>query len=866
MASIADVFFSAYLEDKGLQADAMKAGDTAGQTLGQRMSGGIGTAMRAGLGVVGAAAGIATKGLLELENVTADFRAETGATAEEAEKAGKAINEMAGRNLQPMAEIGDALAKVHTDLGQTGEAAEETAEDFLHFARVTGQDAASEVAAFDDILDAWGLTAEDSQEIMDKLIVSHQEYGGSITENEAALAAMAPALKALNADVDDGIGLLNLFAASGLDASAAQAALKKAVAGLEPGQGLDDLIAQISSIEDPTLRAQEAMEIFGARGGTGLANALQPGIDSLDDFQIATEDATGATEEAQQALDGTFSNRVKLAIKGVTSQIIEFGSSFGPAVTGLASLASLGGALGFGKIGGKLAGGIIAGLATAKVAMLGFFQDISLGRSTGLAGAVNRAGASLGRLFGIAFSAVGKLASLIGASLLALPGAEAIKNAAVAAGARVGTTMGISSGSAYGAAFLAALIPGLAVIGVEINRVIEGVNRTADEVTHDVEEMQRDFGDFKIGPINVTELLTFGEEVDDTAAAAGQALDQTAADFAAFPERVGDAFAAGAPAVEAGAEAGILEPVDAALVEMIASAAQGGIDAVQALSTGIRAGWDDAQGAWESLKTAMEHPISRMKRIAKLEGRLSSKTLADALKSNDPLVREAAEDLVATTEAELAKLYGIGRDKGDRGGEGFADGLFRTRGEAKDAAQAVARAAAGVLEGLNLRDEGADAGGEFASGLRSTIRQVAAVAAALAAVVAQYLEFGSPTELGPFSKKGGPAGWARIGADDWVGGWDVDPTAALARLAASARNALAAPLAGAMLPIGASVAATGVAGGDIGGLTVNGGIHLHGIGSDVSPQRARDFGQQVLDEVAGGFRRQAARLPTGTRA
>lgn len=905
MASIADVFFSAYLEDKGLQLDAVKAGDKAGQTLGQRMSGGIGTAMRAGLGVVGAAAGFATKGILELENVTADFRAETGATADEARAAGEAINEMAGRNLQPMAEIGDALAKVHTDLGQTGEAAEATAENFLHFARVTGQDAASEVAAFDDILDAWGLTAEDSQEIMDKLIVSHQEYGGSISENEAALAGMAPALKALNADVDDGIGLLNLFAASGLDASAAQAALKKAVAELEPGQGLDDLISEISSIEDPTLRAQRAMEIFGARGGAGLANALQPGIDSLDDFQISTEEATGATEEARDALDNTFSNRVQLAIKGITSQMIEFGSSFGPVLTGLASLTSLGGALGFGKLGGKLGGAISA-----------FFQDISLGKRTGLAGAINRAGTFVGRTFSLAVTTATKIAdaivglfnrllgsnavkgaaakaggaiaavfsgalvianklgSALSSALNALPGVSAVQSAALASGGKVGTTMGKAAGLAFKAGF----VVGLAAIADDINNAIQDATKDVDLLGS--VGIETDFNPEAVGwPLGPAQSEwsdwffnqlpeSMRQGAKDAFGIIPREASTAMADLENFPGKLTDDLATGlsdgAPEVEEGAEI-MFDGLAEAALQAVADARQAGRDAVGAYASALRGGWDSVFSAWDSLKDAMKDPLSRAKRIAQLEGILASKRLAKGLRSNDPLIRADAEALVVTIEDELALLKEGAEDRGKKGGKGFADGLVKTRDDAKAAARLVANAAAGVLEGLNLRDEGADAGGEFAKGLQSTINTVARVASALASVVAQYLEFGSPTELGPFSKKGGPAGWARIGADDWVQGWNVDPSSTLRRLAESARNALAAPLAGAALPIAASVGATGVGGG-IGGLTINGGIHVSVSGGSNPAETGAAVRQGIADSMADILRSQTARLPTGTRA
>src|SRR3989304_9853796 len=124
MASFADVFFKALLDDKQLQIDAVKAGDKAGQTLGQRMSSGLKSGLRTvAFGALTGGLALATKGVMELENVTADFTAQTGLAGEEAKKAGQAINKMAGPNMQPMAGTGDTLAKGHTDLSLRVDAA-----------------------------------------------------------------------------------------------------------------------------------------------------------------------------------------------------------------------------------------------------------------------------------------------------------------------------------------------------------------------------------------------------------------------------------------------------------------------------------------------------------------------------------------------------------------------------------------------------------------------------------------------------------------------------------------------------------------------------------------------------------------------
>ena len=51
-----------------------------------------------------------------------------------------------------------------------------------------------------------------------------------------------------------------------------------------------EFIEHLASIEDPGQRATEAIEVFGARGGAGLANAIRPGMQGLDDFKVSAEE------------------------------------------------------------------------------------------------------------------------------------------------------------------------------------------------------------------------------------------------------------------------------------------------------------------------------------------------------------------------------------------------------------------------------------------------------------------------------------------------------------------------------------------------------------------------------------------------
>ena len=88
-----------------------------------------------------------------------------------------------------------------------------------------------------------------------------------------------------------------MFAVAGVDAAAAPAALTKALKKVKSPAELQTLIDQISATEDPFKRAQLASDLFGAKAGPKLAQALAQG--TIGDFKVSLDEAAGATTTAR---------------------------------------------------------------------------------------------------------------------------------------------------------------------------------------------------------------------------------------------------------------------------------------------------------------------------------------------------------------------------------------------------------------------------------------------------------------------------------------------------------------------------------------------------------------------------------------
>jgi hypothetical protein len=439
MASIGDIWLRVLADANGFEADLVKqtgpAADRAGATLGQKLGAGMKMAIGA---AAGALVGVATSQGAELDATMRQLQADTGMTDAAAQAAAKSIASMYAGNLQGITDIGKSMAVVVNGLDLTGAAADAMTQKFLTFETATGQDSTA-VSAFHEILNAWSLDASAVPGIMDLLVASHQKYGSSITDNEAALQKLAPQMRAMGMTVTDTVNLLNLFDAAGMDASKAMFALNTAVQKLKPGQTLNDLIKQIASIEDPTKRAQEAVKIFGARGGVNLANALKPGITSLNDFATSAADTAGATDTAAKKVESSWQNVAKEIAHQIAGPLAEIGQQFGPllmvsTLAGPKVLAALGG------IGGALGGALAPAIRDA----LGLYSP-----TTKAAIAASEAvGVAMGTATATTATATEGTALAAGQAAVATE----VEPAAVAAGTSIGGALALAIATAGGAA------------------------------------------------------------------------------------------------------------------------------------------------------------------------------------------------------------------------------------------------------------------------------------------------------------------------------------------------------------------------------------------------------------------------------
>lgn len=701
--AIASLFVSLGLDAKGF---------TQGLTDAQRQMKGFGLTVSPAFAAVGVAAatafGFATKGAIEAQEAQGNYMAATGASREEAKNFVSQMDALAGSAGSVGRSFGDIAATgtmVASQFGVSGDKARALTENILEFAKVTRTDAVGAAADIEDTLSAFGLTADDAAGFMDKLVASSQKYGTQVgPEQLAVLRNMSPALQAMGQNVDDAIGLLNIFEVAGLDAATAQRGLNTAITKLPSGTTLDDFIRHLSDLKrqglDPTT---EAIKIFGTRAGPALAKAIQPGMTSLSDLTVSAQDAQGAVTTAADAMQ-TDAQKIGGVFQKLMAGAREVGQDFGPVLLGLSSIGSLAAPLA--KSFGGLIGGLIEPLTKvaadvgAKIGarlgtsmavealgptvvgqFVGSFRDL-VAAGSALVQEVGIAGGVAGRVFGLAFAAAAVFAVPMLAKELGDKSFDAlqkilggptrtdfeniIKGRMQQTGESGGTTLGTAVATSY-EDYLANWAKS-GKFGPPVSRSMwEQTGETAGQQT--AAGFTGSYEDYlaswarsgQIGP-------PVPREIWERAGAAG--ADGYASGFTSqigqwgrqgLPAALREGIAGGAGKVRdafGGLFGGAVGAAkDAA--DRVSHAA--GVEFSTNLADTIRNAKDTAKSAMEDLIYAMQHPRKRAKDIAYIEGQLASKALRDGLNSNDPAIRHQAEVtrdlLVSQWEALKGEAY-----------------------------------------------------------------------------------------------------------------------------------------------------------------------------------------------------------------
>ena len=245
----------------------------------------------------------------------------TGATGEAADEMRKAYADAAKSVSGDLEDIGAATGEVNTRFGFTGDKLTEATTAFTKFADITGGDATTAVRNVSRAIESAGLEADDYTTILDQLATAAQASGISADTLAERLTTYGAQMRAAGYDTSDTIAMLASWEKAGVNTEVAITGIRKALAnfgkdGKNAKEELSALIDEIKSAPDDTAAAELALNAFGNKAGSELADDIRSGRFEFEAFTETIANSAGAVEntfnETQSGVD-----KIKLAAQSL---------------------------------------------------------------------------------------------------------------------------------------------------------------------------------------------------------------------------------------------------------------------------------------------------------------------------------------------------------------------------------------------------------------------------------------------------------------------------------------------------------------------------------------------------------------------
>lgn len=243
----------------------------------------------------------------------------TGATGDSLEEMQNIAKSVYGQMPSSIEDVGSAVGEVNTRFMYTGDLLEETAIQFLKFAKLNKLDVSTSIDSVQKAMDAWSIGADGLNNVLDVLNWEGQRTGVSMETLTSGLVNNAPLFKELNMSVDQAADLLATFEVSGFDSSTMLNGLSKAMKngandGLSLQESLDKVQEQMLNASTDAEGLSIAYELFG-KSGDKVYQAVKDGIIDFNDLAYSVEGADGVLNNVATTFENTQDPSDKMAQK-----------------------------------------------------------------------------------------------------------------------------------------------------------------------------------------------------------------------------------------------------------------------------------------------------------------------------------------------------------------------------------------------------------------------------------------------------------------------------------------------------------------------------------------------------------------------
>ena len=267
----------------------------------------IGSAFVVGAGVAIKAAADIGKALYnlgsEFDSAYDAIRIGTGATGEDLEALQNTMKDVYTSVPASMEDTSKAIADFNTRLGLTGDELADMSAKALQVSDMLGEDLNTTIESSSQALQQWGIDSKDMGKQMDYIFKVSQSTGIGFSELMTNMQTYGPQLQEMGYSFEEASALIGQMDKAGVNTTEVLGAMKKAVGtlakeGIAASDGMQLYYEKIKNAGTAAEATALANEIFGARAGSTMADAIRNGSLAVDELTASLQNNSESIDQA----------------------------------------------------------------------------------------------------------------------------------------------------------------------------------------------------------------------------------------------------------------------------------------------------------------------------------------------------------------------------------------------------------------------------------------------------------------------------------------------------------------------------------------------------------------------------------------